>query len=355
MSDRDFIYQAPPNRVVFGGGTLASLRKEASRLGFRRAVIVCTEQQQEMAATAQSYLDGLCVGVLAKAVMHTPTSVTQDAVADLLAYNADGIVSIGGGSTIGLGKALSVRTGLSHLAVPTTYAGSEMTPILGETKDGLKTTRRDPAILPATTIYDVDLTMGLPPTLTATSGMNAIAHAVEALYAPDGNPVISLMAEEAIRSFARALPVLKAEPENRDARRSALYGAWLAGSCLGQVSMSIHHKLCHTLGGSFNLPHAETHSVILPHATSYVSLAAPDAMASIVRACGTEKTAAQSLHEIALRAGAPTSLRDIGMPESGLDQAADMAVANPYWSPRPLVRADIRSLLERAFVGAAPE
>ncbi|WP_320202178.1 maleylacetate reductase (plasmid) [Agrobacterium sp. rho-13.3] len=354
MSARDFVFQAQPNRIVFGSGTIKAVREEAARLGMSRVVVLSTPHQRDSAEIVLGHLADLGVGTLDRAVMHTPTHVTAEAARELEAFGANGVVSIGGGSAIGLGKALSVRTGLAHLAIPTTYAGSEMTSILGETENGIKTTRRDPAILPATTIYDVDLTIALPAGLSATSGMNAIAHAVEALYAPDGNPIISLMAEDAISSFAKALPILKEDLQNLEARQAALYGAWLAGTCLGSVSMSIHHKLCHTLGGTFDLPHAETHSVILPYATSYVSASAPEAMKAISRACGSNKPAAIALQELGMSAGAPTALKDIGMPKNGLDRAADLATANPYWSPRPLVRDDIRDLLERAFTGSTP-
>lgn len=355
MSMRTFSYQALPNRVVFGAGSLSKLNEEADRLGIGRALVVCTPQQTDAAEVILQKLGTRGVSICARATMHTPTEVTQLAIEDLLDARADGVVSIGGGSTIGLAKALSVRTDLPHIAIPTTYAGSEMTPILGETDNGIKSTRRELAILPATAIYDVELTFSLPPALSATSGINAIAHAVEALYAPDGNPVISLMAEEAIKSLARALPVIQRNPLDREARELAFYGSWLAGTCLGSVSMSIHHKLCHTLGGSFDLPHAETHTVVLPYATAYVAEAAPDAMAAIRRALGKDGSAAQGLQELAKSVDAPTSLEQIGMSEDGLDRAADLATSNPYWSPRPLERDAIRGLLEKAFKGERPD
>jgi alcohol dehydrogenase class IV len=268
--------------------------------------------------------------------------------------HADAVVAVGGGSTTGLGKAIALRTDLPQIVLPTTYAGSEMTPILGETKDGVKTTQRTPKVLPEVVIYDVDLTLTLPVGLTATSGMNAIAHAVEALYAKDGNPIVSLMAEEGIAALARALPRIVTEPGDQEARSDALYGAWLCGVCLGAVGMALHHKLCHTLGGTFDLPHAETHTIVLPHATAYNAPAAPEAMARIARALGAED-AAGGLYDLAVRIGAPRSLAAIGMPESGLDRAADLAVTNPYWNPRPIERPGIRQLLQDAYEGRLPQ
>jgi maleylacetate reductase len=263
------------------------------------------------------------------------------------------VVSLGGGSTTGLGKALALRTGVNQLCIPTTYAGSEMTPILGETKNGLKTTVGNKAVLPETVIYDVDLTLTLPVGLAATSGINAIAHAVEALYARDTNPVTSLMAEEGIRALARALPAIAAKSDDREARTEALYGAWLCGVCLGTVGMALHHKLCHTLGGTFDLPHAETHTIVLPHALAYNAPAVPDAMARIARAINAAD-AAQGLYDLARRLNAKLALRDIGMPESGIDKAVDLAVTNAYWNPRPLERNAIRDLIARAWSGEPP-
>lgn len=346
-----FVYRAQPNRVVFGAGTLSRLADELRILGVSRALVLCTPQQIDLARSTADDLGVLSAGVCPRAAMHTPVGATMLALDDLRHASADGVVSIGGGSTIGLGKAISVRTGLPHLAVPTTYAGSEMTPILGETENGSKTTRRAPEILPVSTIYDVDLTLGLPAEMSATSGMNAIAHAVEALYAPDGNPIITLLAEDAIRTLAGALPTIRERPADREARHRALYGAWLAGTCLGSVSMSVHHKICHTLGGAFDLPHAETHTVMLPHVLAFVAKAVPQATSAIQRALGGGASAPRGLQELARILGAPLSLAEIGMPREGLDPAAEQAVANPYWSPVPLDRAGARKIIDDAYEG----
>ncbi len=350
---RDFTYTGLPARVVFGTGTLARLPEELDRLGLKRMLVLATPQQEAEAHDLAARLGGRAAGVFAGAVMHTPTDVSDRAVSVVRELGADGTVAVGGGSTIGLGKAIALRTDLPQVAVPTTYAGSEMTPILGETAGGEKRTQRTMKVLPELVIYDVDLTLTLPPGMSATSGLNAIAHAVEALYSPEANPVISLMAEEAIGALARGLPRVVANPTDRAARSDALYGAWLCGACLGSVGMALHHKLCHVLGGSFGLPHAETHAVVLPHATAYNAPGAPDAMARIARAIGAED-AATGLHDLAKRLGAPTALRDLGLKESDLDRAADIAAREPYPNPRPIERAAIRRLLGNAWSGAAP-
>jgi alcohol dehydrogenase class IV len=228
-----------------------------------------------------------------------------------------------------------------------------MTPILGETRQGVKTTQQSSKVLPETVIYDVDLTLGLPSNLSVTSGLNAIAHAVEALYARERNPIRSLMAEEGVRVFARALPAIFRNPADRETRSEALYGAWLCGMCLGAVGMALHHKLCHTLGGSFDLPHSESHAVVLPHAVAYNAPAAPEAMARLSRALEVADPAA-GLHQLAIRIGAPIALKDLGMPREGIARAAQLALANPYWNPRPLELEGVTRLIEDAWNGAPP-
>ena len=349
-----FTYVGAPSRVVFGFGVVDRVPDEVRALGCSRALVLSTPQQAGDAKGLSARLGALSAGVFSHATMHTPVEVTERAMQAVRESGADCTVALGGGSTTGLGKAIALRTDLPQIVVPTTYAGSEATPILGETKDGLKTTQKDPKILPEVIVYDVDLTLTLPPELSAASGMNAIAHAVEGLYTQDANPIVSLMAEEGIRALGAALPRIVRDPSDREARSDALYGAWLSGVVLGSVGMALHHKLCHTLGGTFDLPHAETHTVVLPHAAAYNAPAAPQAMARAARALGVAD-APQGLYDLAQGLGARVALRDIGMPESGLDRAADLAVANPYWNPRPIERAAIRALLDDAFIGRRPD
>jgi len=344
---QNFTYQAAPMRVIFGTGTLGQLPAELERLGIARALILATPHQARQAEEVAAMIGQRAAGTFAQAEMHTPVHVTERALIRVSELDADGVVAIGGGSTTGLGKAIARRTDLPQIVVPTSYAGSEMTPILGETQDGLKTTQSSPKVLPETVIYDVDLTMTMPPSLSATSGLNAIAHAAEALYARDQNPIISLMAEEGIRSLARALPKISAAGHDIAAR------TWPCGCCLGAVGMALHHKLCHTLGGTFNLPHAETHAAVLPHALAYNASAAPQAMARIARAIGRDD-AATGLFELAGEIGVQRSLRELGMQEQDIDRAAGIAVTNPYWNPRAVEREAIRGLIARAWAGVAP-
>lgn len=350
----DFIYQTPPSRIVFKRGGVHSIAQEIRRLERQRALVLCTEGQRATASAVLDSLGELGAGLFAGAVMHVPADCVDLAMQALQQYRADCVVAFGGGSTIGLAKALALRGGPPIVAVPTTYAGSEVTPIYGITRDGVKQTGRNNAVLPACVIYDVDVTLELPRQISMNSGLNAIAHAAEALYAHDGNPIVTLMAKAGIEALASSLPRIHHNLHNAEARTTALYGAWLCGTVLGQVSMGLHHKLCHTLGGSFNLPHAETHAVMLPHVLAYNQTHAPAAMQSIATALRTDD-AALRLHRLGSAIGAPHSLRELGMPESGLTLAADLAVQASYPNPRPLERGAIRALLQRAFDGAAPE
>jgi maleylacetate reductase len=341
---KPFVYEALATRVIFGRGRISEAVTEAKRLDMKQPLIVTGHQQSHLGLELNrklgaSHWNG--------ARMHTPIEVTENALSFFRDRESDGVIALGGGSAIGLGKAIALRTDCPQLVIPTSFAGSEMTNILGETAGGAKVTKRDARIQPEAVIYDPDLLATLPDKFAATSGMNAIAHAVEGLYAVDGNPIVSLMAEEGIRALASALPKGKAGHDE------AMYGAWLCGAVLGSVSMALHHKLCHVLGGTFNLPHAETHTVILPHATAYNAYGADDAMAAIARALGAE-TAAGGLFDLAQKLGAPLTLKELGMPAEGLDKAADIAVANPYPNPRPLERPGIRQLLDHAFHGRRP-
>jgi alcohol dehydrogenase class IV/protocatechuate 3,4-dioxygenase beta subunit len=350
---RSFVYTAHRARVLFGAGTLAEMPAEVQRLGRSRAFVLTTPELVGPAARAADLLGPLAAGVFDGAAMHTPVEVTERARQLAAEQNADCLVSIGGGSATGLGKALAARTGLPQIAVPTTYAGSEVTPVVGETAAGTKTTRSSPDLVPCTVIYDVELTVGLPVGLTVTSGVNAMAHAVEALYAPQANPITDGYAVQAITRLAGALPRIVARPGDLDARADALAGAWLAGTCLGAVGMGLHHKLCHVLGGSFDLPHAETHTVVLPHAMAYNSSAAGDAMNRIAAALGAPD-APTGVYDLIAKLGGPTSLVELGLAEADLVRAAELAAATPYPNPRQVTVDGVRALLSDAWQGNRP-
>lgn len=340
-------------RVRFGAGSSRAVADDLRALGCGRALILSTPQQVASALRTAEDLGPLAAGIFSRAAMHTPVEITAEALAHVSEVRADCVVAVGGGSTTGLSKAIALRTDLPQVVIPTTYAGSEATPILGQTERGLKTTVTDDRVQPEVIVYDPALLTGLPVPMTVTSALNAIAHAVEALYARDRNPLSSMLAMEGIRAFGRALPQVVAEPGDLAARGETLYGAWLCGTVLGQVGMALHHKLCHALGGSFDLPHAETHAVILPHAVAYTEPDVPDLLAPVASALGGA-TAAQALHAFAARMGAPAALRDLGLKEADLDRAAEIATKNPYWNPRPVDPGPLRALLARAWAGDPP-
>lgn len=347
-----FTHVGMPSRIVFGRGSLASVGSEADSLGIRRALVLTTPEQAAQGADLVTGLGNLAAGQYAGATMHTPVDVTDQALAVMATLGADGVVAIGGGSTTGLGKAIAARTGVPQVVIPTTYAGSEVTAVVGETENGVKQTRSGPEILPETVIYDPSLTDRLPLPLSVTSGLNAMAHGLEGLYARDGSPIFSVLAAEGLRAFAEALPALVRDGEDQDARDLALYGAWLCGTVLGGVGMSVHHKLCHVLGGSLDLPHADTHAILLPHTVDYVADAARNQLAPAVEIFG--EPIGGSLWDFASSIGAPLRLADLGVTEADLEKVADMALAAPYWSPRPLDHDGVRVLLLAAWSGNRP-
>ncbi|WP_405884492.1 maleylacetate reductase [Streptomyces sp. NBC_01136] len=350
----DFSYETQPARVVFRPGAAVSATPgEAARLGLRRVLVVCGRRGEDTARAVADALGEACAGLHAEAGQHVPVEVADRAVEAARAVGADGCVAVGGGSAIGLGKAIALRTGLPLIAVPSTYSGSEMTPVWGLTEHGAKRTGRDPVVQPRSVVYDPELTLGLPVPLTVTSGVNALAHAVEALYAPDTSPLVSLMAEEGARAMADALPLVAAAPDDLDARGRALYGAWLCGACLGATTMGLHHKLCHVLGGTFGLPHAETHTVVLPYALAYNAPAVPQAIATLSRVLGTDDVP-RALRELATGLGAPHSLAELGLKETDLAEAAERTAGQAYPNPREVTKDGVLGILTAAYEGGEP-
>lgn len=340
--------------VAFGAGLRHRAKDHAQGAGCERVLILTTPHQSDLGLELAETLGSMAAGIFCKATMHTPTDVTEEALAHLKEAGADAVLAAGGGSTIGLGKALALRAGVTQIALPTTYAGSECTPILGQTENGVKTTMIDAKLRPGVVLYDAELVATLPAAMTVTSALNAMAHAVEALYAKDRTDTTSALALEGLSAFQQSLPAVIANPTDLAAREATQEGAWACGTVLGQVGMALHHKLCHTLGGSLNLPHAETHAIILPHATAYNLPAAAAELAPVATMFGNED-AARGLWDFAKSLGAPLALKDLGVAEDDLDRMAELATTNPYWNPREITKDGIRALLGRAWEGAAPQ
>jgi maleylacetate reductase len=351
-----------PAHIIFGDGSIDKTGELVRTLGCSKALIISTPFQRQQADDLAASIGGLSAGVYSNATMHTPVEVTEEALETLKQSKADCTIAFGGGSTTGLGKALAYRTDMPQIVIPTTYAGSEVTPILGQTESGVKTTVSDPRILPEVVIYDATLTYGLPYPMSINSALNALAHAAEALYAQNRNPLTTLMARDGIKAIIEALPMIKKDHQSPDGRRKLFYGAWLCGSVLGSVGMALHHKLCHALGGSFDMPHAETHAVILPHAMAFNEVIVADLLAPMTETLKEfvpEKISGRGLglglYDFSKSLGAPTSLKDLGMPQVGIERAAEQAVANPYWNPRKFSRDQMHQLIENAYHGREPE
>lgn len=348
-----FIYTAQSARIVFGPGSLTQINAEVRQLGCSRALVLSTPSRREDAERLNQQLGDLGVGIFSEAAMHTPVAVTERALQAYVALGADCVIAFGGGSTVGLGKAIAYRNNAPQLVIATTYAGSEVTAILGQTENGIKTTVKHESILPEVVIYDAELTLGLPVSTSVNSALNAMAHALEGLYAKERNPVTTLMAVEGIRVLKAALPIIVQQPDNLQARNDALYGAWLCGSVLGSVGMALHHKLCHTLGGSFNLSHAQTHAIMLPHTIAYNAQAAAHMLAPAAELFAGDLGG--GLYDFAQALQAPQALKELGLAEADLDKVADLAIQNPYWNPRSVERQAVRELLQRAWDGIRPE
>lgn len=356
MNLNHFVYQSQPQRVVFGSGTLQQLKQEIELLGCHKALVLCTPEQIDQAQMVLDILGSSAVGIYDRAVMHVPIETAREAQATAQNLGADCAVAIGGGSTTGLGKAIALDSGLPIIAIPTTYAGSEMTPVYGITEKNIKKTGKDARVLPKTVIYDPDLTTSLPLEISITSGINAIAHAAEGLYAQDGNPIMNLLATEGISALAQGLKKLVLNDQDIEARSECLYGAWLCGTVLGNVGMALHHKLCHTLGGTFNLPHAPTHTIILPHAIAFNEVARPDITKKITRALGVNTgSAGQALFDLIQDLNAPTQLKSLNFKQEDIIKATEIALSNPYWNPRKFNSKDITSILTNAFNGVRPQ
>lgn len=349
----DFTYQAFAARIVFGPGKVSEIAAEAARLDATSTLVIATGSQRPVADAAVAALGDRFGARIDGAVMHVPRENVTGGLELMRAHACDCVVAIGGGSSIGLAKGIALETEVPVIAVPSTYAGSEMTDIWGISEGDGKVTGRDPRVVPKCVIYDPDLTGGLPGRIAGPSGINAIAHSVEALYAQNRNPILSMIAEEGIRAMASGLPAVCDGSADSDARGQAVYGAFMCGLALATATMGIHHKLCHVIGGTFQLPHAETHTIILPHATHYNRDAAAEAMTAVARALGSDG-AAGGLFDLATRIGAPTALRDLGLEEKNLDRAADIATESPYYNPQPVDRDGVRALLDHAFHGRRP-
>jgi maleylacetate reductase len=348
-----FTWEALPARVTCGRGALARVCAEVERLGARRVLLIAGGRSTAGAlATIAAGLGDRVADIVPSSAQHVPELIANQAIERGRVAAVDAVVTVGGGSATGLGKAVVLELDVPLVAVPTTYSGSEMTPIHGRTRDGRKETGRDLRVLPRAVVYDPDLCVGMPPRLAGASGMNALAHCAEALWVTAANPITSALAVEGMRRLLRGLPRVVSDPEDVDGHAECLIGACLAGTAIAQVGTGIHHRTCHVLGGGWNLPHAETHGIVLPHALALVSPRAPRAMAQL--AAVLDREPAGALFELASSLRLPTALADVGMPADALDEAADRIAAASEGDPLAGGRDDLRAMLDDAYRGRRP-
>lgn len=340
-------------RLAFGAGASARLRERLDELGVRRPLLIGTPAAEHRYRPVWAALGDLPLTTFFLAAPHCPEPLVERCRARYLEADCDGVVAVGGGSTLGLGKILAAEHDAKFIALPTTYSGSEMTPLFGRKIGAEKRVQRDPRCRPRFVIYDADLTATLPPRVAAATGMNSVAHAVEALYPERPNPLAPLLAEQALAAHRYGLPEIARGAPSRDALRSAQYGGFLGGVLVAMCGIALHHRLCHVLGGLFDLPHSETNGAVLPHAVAYNSPAIPAARQIIERVFAHDDAAA-ALYELAGKIGAPRSLRELGMPESGIEAAVAALLAHGGWNPRPLERTGIEKLMHAAYWGERP-
>jgi maleylacetate reductase len=355
-----FTYDQLPSRIVFSAGALAQVGAEVERLGASRVMLVHDAMTNSSADRVDAQLGPRLALRWDEVAQHVPVDLAERARAAASEHSIDAVVTIGGGSSTGLAKALALSHRVPIVAVPTTYAGSEQTTIYGLTGGQHKQTGKDPIVLPRLVVYDPELTLGLPPAVTGPSAFNALAHSVEALWAPGCNPITSALALEGVRAIAGSLPQAMANPSDVDARGDLLYGAALSGMALGATAAGLHHKICHVLGGRFNLVHADAHSVILPHALAFNAPVLPEQMGRLAHALGVPgQDPAGALWDLAVASNVPTRLADLKGSEGPLRHeqlpgAADAAAVEITVNPRPVTRDDLLGILERAFDGARP-
>ena len=346
-----FVHDTLPQRVRFASGEAADqLAEEVSDRGAARLMVIASDR-----GPGEQVAGDLPVVVWHHEVaMHVPVGVAERARDAAAEHDVDLVVSIGGGSATGLAKAVALTTGLPVVAVPTTYAGSEATDVWGLTEGRRKTTGSDAQVLPRTVVYDATLTLTLPVEMSVASGLNAVAHCVDSMWAPRADPINAALAVEGIRALTAGLPALVRDPTGLPGREDALYGAYLAAVSFASAGSGLHHRICHVLGGMFDLPHAQTHAVVLPHVLALNGPAAPEAERRLARELGAE-TATDGLRTLRESLDAPRDLRSLGMPEDGIPAAVEAVLAVvPPSNPAPVAADTLTALLRAAWEGDLP-
>ncbi|WP_447689771.1 maleylacetate reductase [Mycolicibacterium sp. A43C] len=347
----EFCYDSPPGRVVFGAGMASThIAREVASLGGRRVMLIAGPGEAHLADRLAAGIEDRIAVRFNDVRPHVPIEVADKAVALAHRQSIDLLLSIGGGSTTGTAKIVALSDGLPIVCVPTTYAGSEVTPVWGRTEAGVKRTGVSERVRPQVVVYDPDLVKTLPRDLTVVSALNAMAHCIEALWTPKSNPITSMTALEGVRALAAGLRLTGDESEKTTAATQLLYGAYLAGTAFAVAGSGLHHKICHALGGGFDLPHAETHAVVLPHVLAFNAVAPSMAgqMSRLADALGALDPV-EGMADLYARAEPPRSLADIGLPGTDLSDAVRLVTAKlPISNPRPVDEHSITAILTSA-------
>jgi maleylacetate reductase len=346
-----FTYRSDPVRVVFGAGSVSALAAEADLHKISRLIVLCSTSRAELARRVTAPVADRRAGICDASAPNMPREAFERVLDELKRTQADGFIVFGGGSPIGLAKAAAVATKLPYIAIVTTYSGSEMAARWRVGVADRQIGGDDVGALPATAIYDPELTLDLPARLSAASGMNAMAHAVESLYGPDTNPVVQTMAEEAVRLLGVGLPRVVDNPRDLAARTDVQYGAWLAANFRAEVGLE--HAIAQRVRQWFDLDHAHTHAIATPYAIGFNASAAPDAMARISRALGVGD-AARGLYDLNVRLGLPTGLKGLGMREADIGKAVEVVSAVKVTHPRPVTKTDLAEVIRQAYFGEPP-
>ena len=340
-------------RVRFGAGQAAqNLAAEVDRFNAATIMVIAGEREIDLATRVTASIE---VRVWhTEVVMHVPLDTAEKARQIASDHDVDLLVSIGGGSTTGLAKAVALTTGIPIVAVPTTYAGSEATNVWGITEAARKTTGVDDRVLPETVIYDSELMLSLPVDMSVASGLNGMAHCIDSLWAPHANPINAALAAEGIRALSHGLPKIVADPHDINGRDQALYGAYLAAVSFASAGSGLHHKICHVLGGTFDLPHAQTHATVLPYVLAFNAAHAPQAEQRAAAAFGTN-TALEGLQRLREQVGAPQKLSDYGFTAAGVPEAVEIILEKlPANNPREIMKDNLTALLTAALHGDDP-
>lgn len=347
-----FVYQDLSPRVVFGAGSISQLGDELDRISVGQTVLLCTPGRVKQAEAVAQFngTDRYTISACAD------TDVSQAAYdrlcGDVATSGADAVVALGGGSPISLGKAWRANAKKPLLILPTTYSGAEMAANWFVGQPPNKRAGRGREALPNTVIYDPELTLDLPPKISAASGMNAMAHAVETLYGPDSNPIVQVMAKDAIRRLGNALPIIATDPRDLDARSDALLAGWIAAGY--RACSGLEHLMAQRIRQHFNLDHAATHAAVLPYVTAFNAPKANAAMHMMCEALGSADPAL-GLFELNNRLGLQTGLRDLGMPADGIEEIVAIIADADCVNPRQFDRDDLRRIINAAFVGEPPK